>query len=124
MLESLPVSIIVGTILGFLAGLGIGGGSLLLLWLTVVLGMDQNTAQGINLLFFLPAAAVSILFRWKTGAVDLKKISPAIIAGCLAALLFSWLGNYIQVNMMRKLFGGLLILTGLRELTYRPRKAR
>lgn len=124
MLESLPVTLITGTVLGFLAGLGIGGGSLLLLWLTVVLGMDQTTSQGINLLFFLPAAAVSIFFRWKSGAVDLKKVSPAIIAGCLGAVLFSWLGRYIHLEMMRKLFGGLLLLTGLRELFYRPRKAR
>lgn len=124
MLESLPVTLIVGTVLGFLAGLGIGGGSLLLLWLTVVLGIDQSTAQGINLLFFLPASAVSIFFRWKKGSADIKKIAPAIIAGCLAALLFSWLGQNIHLEMMHKLFGGLLILTGLRELFYRPRKAR
>ncbi len=124
MLESLPVMLIVGTVLGFLAGLGIGGGSLLLLWLTVVLGMDQQKAQGINLLFFLPAAAVSILYRWCKGGIEIKKIAPAIFAGCLGALLFSWLGQWIQGDMMRKLFGGLLILTGLRELCYRPRKLR
>ena len=56
MLESFPVCIAVGTILGFLAGLGIGGGSLLILWLTMVLGMPQPEARFINLLFFLPAA--------------------------------------------------------------------
>jgi len=122
MLESLPVTLIVGTVLGFLAGLGIGGGSLLLLWLTMVLGMEQGTAQGINLLFFLPAAAVSILLRCKHGSVDLKEISPAIIAGCLSAVLFSWLGMYVNIDLMRKLFGGLLILTGLRELFYKPKK--
>ena len=124
MLESTPVVLVVGCAFGFLAGLGIGGGSLLLLWLTVVLGMEQTTAQGVNLLFFLPAAAVSILFRWKKGAVDLKKISPAIIAGCLGALLFSWLGTNLNIDLMGKLFGGLLIITGLRELFYRPRNAR
>lgn len=124
MLESLPVALIVGTILGFLAGLGIGGGSLLLLWLTMVLDMEQSTAQGINLLFFLPAAAVSILFRWRNGTVNIKKISPAIIVGCLGAALFSWLGTYLNIELMRKLFGGLLILTGLREFFYRPRNAR
>ena len=37
MLESLPVAVIIGTVLGFLSGLGIGGGSLLILWLTAVL---------------------------------------------------------------------------------------
>ena len=37
MLESLPVTLIIGTLLGFLSGLGVGGGSLLILWLTVIL---------------------------------------------------------------------------------------
>lgn len=53
-LESVPVCILVGIVLGFLSGLGVGGGSLLILWLTAVLSMEQRTAQGVNLLFFLP----------------------------------------------------------------------
>lgn len=73
MLESLPVALIVGTLLGFLTGLGVGGGSLLILWLTLVLEMPQTAARGINLLFFLPSAAISCYLRWKQGAVTLKK---------------------------------------------------
>lgn len=124
MLESIPVALTVGTVLGFLAGLGIGGGSLLILWLTVVLGVDAGTARGINLLFFLPAAAVSIWLRRKQGSLDLKKVLPAMVSGCLAAYAFSWLGSGMDMQLLKKLFGGLLILTGLREITYRPRKAR
>ena len=60
MLDSLTVSLIVGTALGFLSGLGVGGGSLLILWLTLVLGMEQGEARTVNLLFFLPAAAVAL----------------------------------------------------------------
>lgn len=124
MLESLPVTLIIGTLLGFLAGLGIGGGSLLILWLTMALGMDYNTARGINLLFFLPAAVISSIFRWRQGSVNLKKIFPAIAAGCIGAALCSWLGAYMNMEILKKLFGGLLIFTGLRELFYRPRKLR
>lgn len=121
MLESWPVALLVGTVLGYLSGLGIGGGSLLILWLTMVLGMDHGTARGINLLFFLPAALVACLFRWKQGAVKLKNILPAILAGCIAAGVGSWIGTHLDLELLKKLFGGLLILTGLRELLYRPR---
>lgn len=124
MLESFPVCIAVGTILGFLAGLGIGGGSLLILWLTMVLGMPQPEARFINLLFFLPAAACAVVFRWKDGCIDLRKIIPAILAGCVAAFLCSWLGHKMDTDLLKKLFGGLLLVTGLRELFYRPRNAR
>ena len=121
MLESMPVILMVGTILGFLAGLGIGGGSLLIIWLTMVLGTDQSTARSINLLFFIPSAIAAIVFRWKQGAIDFQKILPAIAGGCIAALVFSWLGSRMDLELLKKLFGGLLILTGLRELFYKPK---
>ena len=124
MLESFPVIILVGTLLGFLSGLGIGGGSLLIIWLSVILGMDHTSARSINLLFFLPSALIACIFRWKQGAIRWKKILPAMVSGCIAAALFSWLGGMFQIELLKKLFGGLLILTGLRELFYRPREFR
>lgn len=122
MLEGFPISLIVGTVLGFLSGLGIGGGSLLILWLTMVLGMEHTTARGINLLFFLPAAAIACVFRWKQGCVKFRNILPAMIAGCISAALCSWVGLGLDMDVLKKLFGGLLILTGLRELFYRGAK--
>ena len=121
MLESLPVALIVGTLLGFLTGLGVGGGSLLILWLTLVLEMSQTDARGINLLFFLPSAAISCYLRWRQGAVTLKKILPAIFAGCAAAAVFSLISTRMDLEILRKLFGVLLLATGIRELCYRPK---
>ena len=121
MLESWPVALGVGTVLGVLSGLGVGGGSLLILWLTMVLGMEHDVARGINLLFFLPAAAVACVFRWKQGAVKLKNVLPAMIAGCIAAAVCSWVGIGLDMAVLKKLFGGLLIVTGLRELFYKPK---
>ena len=121
MLESLPVTLLVATILGFLTGLGVGGGSLLILRLTIVLGMDQATARGINLQFFLPAAVIACIYRWKQGAVKIRTILPAMLAGCLAAAVFSWIGTHMDTQLLQKLFGGLLIVTGLRELLYKVR---
>lgn len=121
MLDSFPVALLVGILLGFLSGLGIGGGSLLILWLTLVLHMDQATARGINLLFFLPAAAIACCFRWKQGTVDFRKVLPAMLSGSAAAALGAWLSTGLDLMLLKKLFGGLLILTGLREILYKPR---
>lgn len=124
MVDSLPVSLVMGTLLGLLSGLGTGGGSLLILWLTMVLGMDQLQARSINLLFFIPSALIACLFRWKQGKLNWQKILPAMIAGCVSAGVFSWLGSLLDLYWLRKLFGVLLLVTGLRELFYRPRKVR
>lgn len=122
MLNSLPVAMFAGTILGFLAGIGVGGGSLLILWLTFILQMDPGNARMINLMFFLTAAGSVTVVRWKKGIIQIKEILPAIIAGSLMAGIFSFLRNIIDQEILGKLFGGLLIFTGFRELFYRPRK--
>ena len=124
MLDSLPVMLLGGTALGFLSGLGIGGGSLLVVWLTMVLGMDPGTARGINLLFFIPSALVAIFIRCKRSKLNWKAVLPAIAAGCVAAAVFSWISTVLDVKLLKKLFGAILITAGIRELFYRPRNAR
>ena len=124
MLESIPVCIIVGTALGFLAGLGVGGGSLLILWLTTVLNIEHPVARSINLMFFIPSAIIASVFRWKQGTLNIKKVLPAIITGCIAAACFSFISKKLDISALKKLFGILLLITGLREVLYRPRKAR
>ena len=109
---------------GFLAGMGVGGGSLLLLWLTQVVGIAQPQARILNLLFFLPAAIITTLFRSKEQKPDKKVVFPGIIAGCVCAVIFSLLSRSLETELMKKLLGSLLVLTGLREILYRPRKAK
>lgn len=113
---------LVGTVLGFLAGLGVGGGSLLILWLTAVENMPYKEARLLNLLFFLPCAIISIWVRCRKTKPEFKTILPAMIAGSITAAVFSMI--HIPTGFLKKLFGGLLLFTGLRELTYRDRKPK
>ena len=122
MLDSVPVAIIVGITTGYLAGLGVGGGSLLILWLTLLLNMPQSNARIINLLFFLVCASTVSFFRFKQGTLQIRAILPAIIAGCIAAGLFSWLSRSWDVDLLKKAFGVLLLFAVIRELLYRPEK--
>lgn len=118
------VPLLIATVLGFLAGMGVGGGSLLLLWLTQVVGMPQPQARILNLLFFLPAAIAATLFRARQQIIQPGIVLPALISGCTAAAVFTLLSGYLDIELMKKLLGGLLILVGLREVFYRPRKAK
>ena len=120
----LTVTLLVSILLGFLTGLGVGGGSLLILWLTLFLETPQDIARGINLLFFLPSAVIACLFRKKQGTLDLPKMLPAMIAGAAGAALFTFIGANLDTAALQKPFGFLLLITGLRELFYRPRKAK
>ena len=118
----MAVNLLIATVLGFLTGLGIGGGSLLILWLTLVLQMDAFTARGIVLLFFIPAAVISSILRWKQGALSIRSSLPAMISGCTGAVLFSFLSTTVAPHILDPLFGLILIGAGIRELFYCKKK--
>lgn len=124
MLDSIPFSIAVGTVLGFLTGLGTGGGSLLVLWLTLVLHMEAAQARLINLMFFVPAALIATFVHWRQGRIPWRKILLPVIAGCVSAAIFTVWSQKMNTESLQKLFGVLLIGIGCKELFYRPRKAK
>ena len=116
------INIIVGTILGFLAGLGIGGGSLLILWLTLAQDMPYPQARILNLLFFLPAALITCIFRKKEGKLDLKASIAGIVSGCITALLCSIASSHLDTELLKKILGVLFLVIGVKELLYKPIK--
>lgn len=107
-------------IIPFLCGLGasvvsawgVGGGTLLLLVMTLFLGVDQRTAQGINLLFFLPTAASALVCHAKGGYLDRPTLKAAVPVAVAAALAGAWISNAVDVEVLRKPFGVYLLLSG------------
>ncbi len=112
-----------GTITGILSAFGIGGGSLLLIYLTTFAGMTQHQAQGINLLYFLPAAAAALPTHKKNDLLEKKVILPAVLAGLAAAGCTALLANRLDTHLLRKLFGVFLLYIGLRELFRKDKKS-
>lgn len=111
-----------GAVTGVLSAFGIGGGSLLLIYLTAFAGLDQHAAQGINLLYFLPAAAAALPAHKKNGLLEGAVLLPAILAGLVAAAGACLLSNHLDTHLLRKLFGCFLLYVGLRELLHRENK--
>ena len=110
------IAVLAGLLCGVLSGFGIGGGSLLMVWLTAAQAMEQRTAQGVNLLYFLPTAVCSLFFHVKNRQIVWRAVIPAAIAGCLTAIPGALLAASLDTGLLRKLFGGFLILVGLSEL--------
>lgn len=115
------VNFLVGAVLGFLSGLGVGGGSLLLLWMTLVIGASQSTARVMNLMFFVPCALIATAFRWKQAKADWHLTLTAVLTGLLGALLGNFLSPVLDVELLKKAFGVLFIVSGIRELLYKPK---
>lgn len=100
---------------GLLGAMGLGGGSVLLLYLACT-GTDQRTAQGINLFFILPAGLAGLWQHRKNGLLDPKPLPP-ILAGGAAGLAVGTAGaGLLPEALLSRLFGYLVLLTALREL--------
>ncbi|MBQ7777838.1 MAG: TSUP family transporter [Oscillibacter sp.] len=98
---------------GIISAWGVGGGTLLLLVMTLVLGVDQRTAQGINLLFFLPTALSALLCHIRSGFVDKPTLKAAAVPAVLLALAGAWAATALDVELLRKPFGVYLLLSGV-----------
>jgi uncharacterized membrane protein YfcA len=107
---------LVGLVTGVLSGFGVGGGTLLMIYLTSFANVAQQAAQGINLLYFLPCSAAALVSHFKNRLVDKSVAIPAILAGVAATLLASFLATAVDTALLKRLFGGFLLLVGLSEL--------
>lgn len=110
------LSALAGAVTGVLSGFGVGGGTLLLIYLTAFAGVEQTLAQGINLLYFLPAAATALPSHLKNGYVEKKAALPAIAAGLISSALAAWAATTLDVALLRKCFGVFLLYIGVTEL--------
>ena len=108
--------LLAGTVTGVLSGFGVGGGTLLLVYMTVFAGLDQHLAQGINLLYFLPAGLMALPAHWKNGYIKKPVLLPAIGAGLVLAALAAWVATTLDVGILRKCFGTFLLVIGTMEL--------
>ena len=109
-------AVLAGAVTGILSGFGVGGGTLLLIWMTAFAGVPQDLAQGVNLLYFLPAAAMALPAHFKNGYIDKKTALPAIAAGLAGTSAAAWAATAVDVALLRRCFGVFLICIGLREL--------
>ena len=97
---------------GVLSSWGVGGGTLLLVVMTLFLGVGHREAQAINLLFFLPTAAASLFFHREKGFLDKESFRQAAAPGAAASLAGALLSMAMDVSLLRKPFGLFLLYSG------------
>ncbi len=117
------LNFIVGLATGILSGFGIGGGSLLIIYLTAFAGVDQYTAGGINLLYFVFCAPPALISHIKNRMIDKKTALLCILAGVVTSVLAAYIAAVIDVSLLRRIFGAFLIYIGIRELFCKKEKA-
>lgn len=114
---------IIGFISGLLGSMGFGGGTALIVYLTVFEAIEQKQAQGINLVFFLPYAIYSVFSYVKSDMIDKKIILPVIFFSLAGSVIGFILLENIQTVFLSKCFGVFLLLLGSKELFTKNTKA-
>ncbi len=104
---------LIGCGAGILASWGVGGGTLLLIVLTLLLDVPQRTAQSINLLFFLPTAAAALLVHRKHGFLRKDLLRRLIPTGSVFAALTAFLAPRLDTDLLRRPFGILLLFAAV-----------
>ena len=107
---------VVGALSGVIASMGLGGGFVLLIWLTLHDGMPQRQAQGVNLLFFLPIALISVVMHLRSGLIDKRLVFAMIPGGVAGAVLGALASQMVGNDILRKIYAVFLLFFGLREL--------
>lgn len=118
------VPFLLAAALGVLSGWGVGGGTLLTVCMTLFMGIDHRQAQAVNLLFFLPTAALSLWFHRKNGLIDTAVWKQAALPGTVAALLGAAAALTMDVSVLRRPFGIFLLINGALMLRGAGKKAQ
>lgn len=112
---------IAGLLSGICASMGLGGGFVLLLYLTLFTAVPQLEAQMMNLIFFLPIAILSIIIHRKHHLIEKKVVWKAVLFGIAGVLIGTWLSRFINADLLSKLFGGFVLFVGLKELFHKKK---
>ena len=107
------VDMIVTLVVAALSGMGIGSGGLMVLYLTLLRDSAQLEAQGLNLLFFLFAAASSMVVHLSRRHIRLGAVLLMIAGGLPAAYLGTRLAVALPEVWVRRIFGVFLVVVGL-----------
>ncbi len=108
--------ILAGFASGIISGMGIGGGAILIPALFLISDITQKTAQGINLVYFIPTAVCALIIHLKNKRVELKSSLIIGFFGILGTLPGFFLANYLSDGVLRKIFGIFLALIGFYEI--------
>jgi len=109
--------VLAGLASGIVSGMGIGGGAILIPALTIFLGMEQQAAQKINLLYFLPTAAIALRTHSKNGNIERKGLLKLTLYGLVGAGVGAFIAVQIHGDYLRKGFAIFLLCMAAYEIT-------
>lgn len=105
--------ILSGLISGIIAGMGMGGGTLLIPILSIFFAFKQQLCQGINLLVFIPMSIVALIIHFKNKLINFKIGIPIMISGIITSIVGSFIATKLSSANLKIYFAIFLIIMGV-----------
>ncbi len=109
-------ALLAGLFSGILGSMGLGGGGVLIIYLSLFTNTKQLTSQGINLLFFVPIGILSVIIYSIKKQIKWKATVKIAIFGIIGAIIGILLADVLGGSITRKIFASLLIIMGIGEI--------
>ena len=93
-----------------------GGGTILILLLSLFMNLDQHIAQATNLVFFIPTAITAIIIGIKNKNILWKQAIPIVVSGIIGASISANISSNMKVGVLKKLFGAFLLVIAIYEI--------
>ena len=110
------IEVFTGIISGIVSGLGMGGGTILILIFTIFLNIEQHIAQATNLIFFIPTAIIAIYINKKQKLLDIKTGLVFGVSGLFGAVFGSFISYNLDSQNLIRYFGIFLIIITIHEI--------
>jgi len=94
----------------------IGGGAVLIPALVIFLGVEQHTAQSVNLLYFIPTAIAALFIHVKNKNVNIRLAFIIILCGVIGAIIGAYIAIHMSAGLLKKFFAVFLLAMGIYEL--------
>lgn len=116
--------ILAGILSAVIASMGLGGGGVYIMYLTLVKDTQQLNAQGLNLMFFIPCAAVSLAVYIKNKMIKPKAVIPMAAGGAVGAVIGNFLLKGIPQSALKIVFAAFLIIMGVYTVFSKTEKTK
>ena len=105
--------VVAGALSGVLGGMGMGGGTVLIPLLSIFYSVGQHSAQGANLVSFIPMSIVALIIHFKNKLIKFKDLTKIILPGVIACFVGCFISKQISGELLKRIFGGFLIVLSI-----------
>lgn len=112
------LNVIIAFITGILSSMGFGGGTLLMIYLTQLGGYDIINAIGINYIYYIPCALISVIMYIKSKLISVKPSLFLAVGAVIGSLLGAVISSRLDNDIIKNIFASFIVAIGIKDLFF------